>query len=75
MSKAFLKPCPILLDRNLDSNGFQSSECHSLYWKATNAPTKAAYDTVIEEMVATPKGTLTFINNLFLSRTKSLQLP
>jgi hypothetical protein len=56
--KAFVKPCPKHLARNLNSNGFNSTACHQLYWKATNAPTKAAYDLVIAEMKSTPTGLL-----------------
>ena len=58
IKKAFSKPCPKHLEGNLKSKGFCEEIYISLYWRATNAPTKAKYEKVVEEIVQTPKGLL-----------------
>ena len=49
-NKAFLKPCPLHIKRNLIHHGYSTKKLLSLYWEATNAPTFSQYENIMREM-------------------------
>ena len=58
---SFNKPCPVHIERNLNSNGFKSDELHSLYWEATTAKSEIECDKVKEKIRNTNKGSVIII--------------
>ena len=54
--RAFKKPCPVHIKRNLIQKGFTGKTLSNLYWKATNACSEYEFKSIMTEMTSSSNG-------------------